>query len=156
MGLPDRGTRMPPYSLWTPVRLPQARKRLAQAAWLPRVRKLAAGPGSAVDDLWRRRSEAAEPGRPTITRLTKWWLRKRSIALNPPLEDQRFYASPAPGPPQFRAGAIGSTKARAWVGCWAASCGCDRGARLPIYRTASSSGSRTHIPGGLLVFQFQN
>src|SRR5947209_12191479 len=118
MGLPDRGTRMPPYSLWTPVRLHQARKRLASAAWLPRVRKLAEVPRSAVDDLWRRWSEAAEPGRPTITSRTKWWLRKRSIALKPPLEDQRFYASPAPGPPHFEREPLIQPRHERRIGLW--------------------------------------
>jgi len=75
---------MPRCSLW--VRLPQAWKQPALAAWLLRDRKLAEVLGSAEDGLWRHRSsEAAELGRPTITGRAKRWLTKRSIAWKPPL-----------------------------------------------------------------------
>ena len=65
-GLPDRGAHMPRCSLWAPVRLPEAWKRLVQAAWLTRVRELAADRQAVEDDLLcHRTSREAELGRPT-------------------------------------------------------------------------------------------
>jgi hypothetical protein len=58
---------------WAPDRLPEARKRLVQAGWLMRVRKLAADRESAEDDLLCHRSspETAELGRPATRERAK-------------------------------------------------------------------------------------
>ena len=57
---------MPRCSLWMPVRLPEAWKRLAQTVSL-KVRKLVADREAAEDDLLCHRlsAETAEPGPPT-------------------------------------------------------------------------------------------
>jgi hypothetical protein len=69
-GLPDRGGHMPRCSLWAPVGLAQAWKRLVQAASLTRVRKLAADLAAVEDARWCRRSspETAEQKQPTPKR----------------------------------------------------------------------------------------
>jgi hypothetical protein len=61
-----RQAHMPRCSLWMPVRLPGAWKRLAQAVSL-KVRKLEAEREAAEDDLLCHRlsAETAEPGPPT-------------------------------------------------------------------------------------------
>jgi len=97
MGLWSKGSaaRQPAHlrrcSPWEPVHLHEARKRPVRAASLMmKVRKLAADREAAEDDRWFHRSsqETAELAPPNTTARAKWRLRKRSIALNPPLESQ--------------------------------------------------------------------
>ena len=61
-------------SLWTPVRLPEAWKQLAQALSLMRVRKLAVDREAVEDDLLCHRSspETAELGRLTTRERVTW------------------------------------------------------------------------------------
>ena len=62
-----RRAHMPRCNLWQPVRLPEVRNWLVQAASLMRVRKLAADREAAEDDLLCHRlsGETAEQGQPT-------------------------------------------------------------------------------------------
>jgi hypothetical protein len=73
MALADRPAHMPRCSLWVPLRLPEAWKRLVQAASLMTVRKLVAGQESVEDDrLCHRLSlETAELGCATTTKRAK-------------------------------------------------------------------------------------
>jgi hypothetical protein len=69
MVLTDRAGHMPRCSLWAPVRLPEAWKRLVLAASLSRVRKLAADREAVEDELLCHRSAAL--GRPTTRERAK-------------------------------------------------------------------------------------
>jgi hypothetical protein len=103
-----RRAHMPQYSLSALVRLPEVSERLVQAASLMTVRKWAADREAAEDGLscHRLSGETAELERPTTRVRAKLQLRKKPIALNPPLENQRFYALPPVQSTIFRALAL--------------------------------------------------